>query len=108
MAVRSDRLAGPVLLAAGSSTTLFTVPAAQTWLVKRVTAFNQGAVPTTVFWFVSLGGIDSSFWTPVPASLRADDHETWLALDPGCELHVSTTTTDISLMVFGSKLIGVA
>jgi hypothetical protein len=108
VAVRSDRLAGPVLVAAGGTAQLFTVPAGQTWLVKRVTAFNQGAVPTTIFWFVRLGGIDSTFWTPVPASLRADDHETWIALDPACELHVSSTATEITAMVFGSKLVGVA
>lgn len=109
--VRSDRLAGVVSVADGTTATLFTVPAGETWLVKRVCAYHvTSALPTKVFWsLVDPANNAAPLYAPPLNSASADDHETWWALDAGCDLTVGPVGGGtVFVSVFGSKLIGVA
>lgn len=109
MTVRSGRLAGPITVPAGATVVLFTVPGGQTWLVKQLQAVNTGALGGVWYFDVLLGGVSCAFYSPTIAALRADDHPTWMALDPGCQLRVSAPAAGGGFaMAYGAKLAGVA
>lgn len=108
MAVRSDRLWGPVLPASGVYTVLFQVPSGQTWLVKRVCSSNGGALPGTAQYdlVTSDDSEAARLWRPTLSTLQVDDHETWWALDPGFKLSITTSGAGFVTAGFGAKLMG--
>lgn len=110
MTVRSDRLVGPLLVAPSNSPTVLTVPAGQTWLVKRMCAqCNAGAGSHRIEWVVRAAGNAMAVYTPNVLAGLADDHDTWIALDPGAELVVVTPlTASFWISAYGSKLLGAA
>lgn len=109
MAVRSDRLGGAQLTVA-TIEDIFTVPAGETWLVKRAVAHNNGLVSVTVRWYFEDPGSDLfGLWGAAVTAGNMDDHETWWALDAGCVLQAYTPAgLDVRVSVFGAKLLGVA
>lgn len=111
MPVRSDRLFGPVVVPAASNTLVIVVPATETWLVKRLVVENPSAVAiATIAWRVNAaGGVPGCRvrLRNIPAA-DVDDYETWLALDPGSQLVITTVALPVNAVGFGAKLLGVA
>lgn len=109
MAVRSDRLAGPTVVVGGGLPPLFTVPAGETWLVKRICSQNLSTlIAETIRFGVFLGITGNTYRVTIPAG-GVDDHETWQALDAGASFVVDTTGGDgFVVVIFGAKLKGVA
>lgn len=111
MAVRSDCLAGPVLCAALSTTTLFTVPPGDTWLVKRVCTVGGSLVavgPEGDYIVSNSNGVGPVHSVELVANTVADV-EVWWALDAGSVLQLRNNTVGVlSATVFGAKLEGVA
>jgi hypothetical protein len=110
--VRSDRLSGPTNISPGiGSVTLFTVPAGQTWIVKRVVVWRiAGALTDQFQWGVSAGGVASIHHSGSLEAEGTDDHETWWALDAAAWVYVfnKSTTVAMRFTTYGAKLLGVA
>lgn len=106
MTVRSDQLGDVTPIAAAGAATLFTVPAGETWIVKRLVIFNQGALASKCY--ANLLGTGQVLWAPSVAALTADDHDTWWALEPGRVFNVAAGVGAIVVSAFGAKLIGTA
>jgi hypothetical protein len=107
--VRSDRLSGPTIKSSAVSPPLFTVPAGETWLVKRVVAENTSALATQWTWDVTVGGVTGALYVAQLAPGDVSDHETWWALDPGAIFGGRTPSIfSVIVSVFGAKLLGFA
>lgn len=110
MAVRSDRLGNPTLVAAAGNAVLFTTPALETWLVKRLTIANPNVVAGTCLFALqvptlSLHTVKAS---TVPAQ-SAVDLETWWPFDPGAKLYLlNNGAVSLEAQAWGAKLSGAA
>lgn len=93
----------------GAYLTLFTVPAGETWLVKRVVTWAHTAAAGVVAWVVEVPStaVQASHRVSLAAGL-VEDRETWWALDAGCKLKVLSTGAPMTCMAHGAKLLGVA
>lgn len=110
MSVRSDRL-GPVTTIVGAgAAAIFTVPAGQTWLVKRVCTLNQVGLAGNVNYRLDVPGEAPAFLYRVDLTpLGVDDHDAWWALESGASLSLQGFGLSTYVVAcFGAKLIGVA
>lgn len=109
MAVRSNRLGGPVNVVGGVNTTMFTVEAGETWIVKRVTLYNAGALPAILTLGVNgntAGVILALYAVPAGESL---DREVWWVLRAGEALRAATVAgSNVTVSCHGAELEGVA
>lgn len=110
MTVRSDRLAGPIARTGAGGPFLFTVPLGETWLVKRITTQNlSGPLAGVGLWGVTVAGVTALSYSVSVSPGRADDHETWWALDPGAQLGFDAPLlTTFVVAAYGAKLLGSA
>lgn len=109
MTVRSDRLAGPLSLPASLTTIVFTVPAAQTYLVKFLSLANAGAVASLCYVRVRISGTAAVIHqVSVPAVGSSVVTFPVIALDAGCILDVVVGLSPVVILVTGTKLAGVA
>lgn len=106
MAVRSDRIVGPVLIGA-VKTTIYTVPNSRTLVVRTVVLYNNGGAADTCHLAINGSGSANRIRTR-PINANSDSVMTeWLALEPGDELWgICTTGTNVRAWVFGSLLDG--
>lgn len=111
MTVRSDRLGGPTQLVGTATSTFFTVPSGETWLVKWVACAagaNAGTHDLRFFWNAVAGAnlLHRAFLQPTTALQL----EVWWVFEPGTSLLVNhaTALVDTTVAVFGAKLLGVA
>lgn len=106
MAVRSRRIAGPVL-SSGAGVTAYTVPADRTAIVKELWLYNNGGGVTTAH--ISINGTASAqrIWT-TPVNAASDARRaSELTLNPGDTIHVlDTVGTNCRLWLFGALLEG--
>lgn len=106
MAVRSRRLAGPVLSSA-VGVLAYTVPNDRTAIIKEVWLYNNGGGVTTAH--ISVNGLNSAqrIWsTPVNAGSDAR-RASELTLNPGDTISVlDTVGTNCRLWLFGALLDG--
>lgn len=111
MTVRSAPLGTTTQVAALGTASVFTVPAGQSWIVKRVTSFLEGAPAATIIWRVeNPTDLLCPLYRPTVSSNGVDDHETWWVLDEGDTLVVQnqSATASMRCRAFGAKLIGIA
>lgn len=109
MVVRSDRLAGPTNIGLLAVQAVFTVPAGETYLVKRVVSYcGAGVGNHRFYWRVFLGGVTQRVYSPLIGPGEADDHDTWWALDPGAQLQFESSTSIGVWSCYGAKLLGAA
>lgn len=111
MTVRSDRLGGPTQIVGTATSTFFTVPSGETWLVKwiaLVAGANAGTHDVRFFKDAVAGAslLHRAFLAPT----TAQQLEVWWAMEPGTALLVNhaTALVDTTVTVWGAKLLGVA
>lgn len=108
--VRSDRLSGMTFCGPTANTDLFTVPAGETWLVKRVCLYNASSLVAQKVLVILTNptGDIGTLYAPTLGIQGADDHDTWWALDPGCTLFVQNqgASGNVLATTFGAKLLG--
>jgi hypothetical protein len=113
VAVRTKQLVKPVVLTNAGGATVYTVPASETTIVKRMTIVNASAAAVAVD--VASGNPSPDIinnythWNlPVGAQLSVD-LETWLVLTPGQRLWVVPSVANVVVFgAFGTELEGVA
>jgi hypothetical protein len=107
--VRSKPLAS-VSVAAITTTTLFTVPAGRTAIVRYVTvAQTAGALINQFTVRATVAGITQPFWIVSPGSPGVAVITPYIVLAPGDSMEVITTQTGSSrCAVYGALLLGVA
>lgn len=111
MPVRSDRLAGPLVVLANTLTQLFEVPAGETWLLKDLRGFVQGVAGQTTYLYVA---------APAASPEVVDAFQTlagghvpygalWVACDAGVRVFVlAPVLNPLIVLASGAKLLGVA
>lgn len=110
MAVRSRRLWGPLGITTAVHTTLYTVPAGRTLIVRTICLTNYSATDT-VTWNLLVGGASANrtlFGVQSLAPGASITKEVWFALNPGEQLGVTTAGTNprLTTLGFGSLLLG--
>lgn len=107
--MRSSRLGGPTVVTGTGTTTIFTVPSGETWLVKWLSAANDAGSGHEIQLYVDSNAIGNQlFRETVPAS-SCIQREVWWVLVAGESLTAkggsgqSTTIT-----VHGAELEGIA
>lgn len=107
MAVRSQRLAGPVVVVAAGQV-LFTVPANRVALVKMITITNASAAAMNCSFQIGAVAVANRVlhYTTSPTDPIADDG-LWLVLREGESFTANTTVaTTATVAVFGALLLG--
>lgn len=110
MAVRTKLLASG-RLASTSTVVIYTTPADETTIVKRL---NIGNASTTDTRIITVGadatGFNQTFFAEFTVGTRGFiDHDLWLVLPPGFEFTLrSDGTTNINYWLSGTQLEGVA
>lgn len=108
--VRSDQLGDGLVLTTNATGSFFTVPAGETWLVKRMCSYAPVTAGNMYFLLEPTGGPTSFVVHKAVLSFgESEDADTWIACQPGSELvgfneGVGTATA----ICFGAKLLGVA
>lgn len=105
--VRTKTLAADT--AGGGSTTIYTVPAGETAIVKTIASNKAAAGAVVMDLIVRRAGVSRTVFRrtyPVVATVAYD--ELWLVLMPGDELRATTDTGSVTLWVSGTELEGVA
>lgn len=110
VSVRSDRLGNVAVVGALGGVVIFTVPAGETWLVKRVCTEGDPILNTVLrYRMFPPSGTDVALYRVTLNGLGVDDHETWWAFDAGTELRLSNESAGtLKVQCFGAKLLGVA
>lgn len=105
--VRSRRFFGPVVLAAGSTSILYTVPANRVAIIRSIWAYNPGGASSALSLTVNgATAADIVFRQLVPA-LGSIETPPEMILDPGDVLRGSAgTISAIHVIGFGSLLDG--
>lgn len=110
MAVRSKLLVSALFASSGASL-IYTVPAGETVLVKRIQIVNGGTTGTSVQYVSYDDGVGGpTIYTHVASVAQGQgvDLETWLALPAGYELSILRTQGGISVTMSGAELEGIA
>jgi hypothetical protein len=109
MPTRSTALAVAIPVA-GPLVTLFTVPAGFTYVVKSLMIYNGGVGPDTLYaGFKDPAGTDVYVYTnQALASAGRLEWNGWMAMNPGAQFVVFSTTGNSHFWVSGAKLEGVA
>lgn len=108
MGVRSARLAGPTRNNSGVQWTAFTVPAGQTYLVKRLSAASWGSGSSRLLLGIGGLGEDQVILDRTITFQSSLDLETWWAFEPGDVLRVVSSGQAMTVSFFGAILRGVA
>lgn len=107
--VRSQRIVGPVVVAASAATTVYTVPVGRTLVVRQMVVVNQSSTLAGSF-HILLNGTSSSnngLWKGVTLAAGARFTDAgWYAFNPGDFLRVSNGATPVNFFLFGSLLDG--
>lgn len=107
MAVRSRRLAGPlVVTGTAAAVTLFTTPADRTDLVKALTIVNATAGSTTVTFYLNSATSGAMVWRATAAVGSTQLLDPWLVLHPGDSLLVHSSGQNVTVAAYGSRLAG--
>lgn len=110
MAVRTKLLAAG-RLSTTTTVTVYTTPADETAIVKRLHIANVSATDTrTITAGADVPGFDKTFyWEDTLMPRKSVDVETWLVLPPGYEFTLrSDGTTSVNYWISGTELEGVA
>jgi len=109
VATRTSILGRGNFLAAGFQT-LFTVPAGETWILKRIDAINNAGATQTVQLIardptnvISAVLLNASYASGVGGAL-----ELWFVLQGGDTLRGSLSVGNVGIWLSGSRLVGVA
>lgn len=109
MPTRSTVL-GALKPAAATNTTVFTVPAGMTYLVKSIFVAGAGGTADTVYVTANdpNGTIVWWYWNqPLPIAGRLE-WEGWFALNPGQFVVINSANGASGFWINGAKLIGTA
>jgi hypothetical protein len=96
--------------AAAVSTSLFTVPAGQTYLVKSIMGNDPGPAGDTVsVWAQDVAGVAVNFVEGLVLAVGARfEWDGWVALNPGEQLFVYAVNGNTGFWISGTKLPGIA
>lgn len=108
MAVRSKRLSGPTRLPNSVYTTIYTCPADETTLVKRILCGSEGSTTNVFLRLNGNSGAGTGLFSFAVAAPHGRDVETWFVLQPGDTVRAYASTGDIDISLHGAQLEGVA